>query len=73
MSVAAFNHPVSFRRCNVKEVAHQLSAEIDNRAYNAIRSRTDYAVSNQVDAVLLFGMSSIDEWDLMPEIHRRKL
>ena len=57
----------------MKEVAHQLSAEIDNRAYNAIRSRTDYAVSNQVDAVLLFGMSSIDEWDLMPEIHRRKL
>ena len=57
----------------MKEVAHQLSAEIDNRAYNAIRSRTDYAVSNQVDAVILFDERGIDEWHLIPEIHRRDL
>jgi hypothetical protein len=57
----------------VKEVAQQLSAEVDNRAYNAIRSRTDYVVSNQVDAVLLFDKRGIDVWDFMYEINRRKL
>ena len=57
----------------MKRVAHQLSAEVDGRAYNAIRSRTDYVVSNQVDAVLLFDIRGLDEWNLIPEINRREL